>query len=502
MSIRNIWVPGLLYVAGCGTTNASVGDMPRAGSMPSVGAGGTSSGGGLSSGGDLSSSSGGGPDLIITSGGGDAPASSAPTMIAGCPDCQWATCASGTATTVSGTVHTPAQNNPDPLYNAVVYVPSTAVDAFPSGVSCEQCGKASGNPVAAALSGTDGKFTLSGLPAGHNVPLVVQLGRWRRQVLIPEVKACVDNPVPADLTRFPRNKSEGDIPAMAVVTTYQDVEECVLRKIGIDDSEFTLPTGQGRVHLYQGNGATDGSGTPEGSALWSDLPTLKNYDLVLLPSSSTPDDDGTESDLAADALAHTAVGQYANAGGRVFTTDESDTWLSGDGSPFTGIAQWDDAPNMGIPGFDYRVPLDATIDTSFPKGKALADWLGNLGATTQPGQLLLSQDDDWYFRALAINAPTQRWLYSTTPPSLQSFTFNTPLDVSADKQCGRVFYSLFHVAQEAGIGTSTAPKFPAECNDKPLTPQERVLEFSLFDLASCVQIDTMTPIPPPTIIPK
>jgi len=389
-------------------------------------------------------------------------------------------------------VHTPAQNNPDPLYNAVVYVPSTAVDAFPSGVSCDQCGKASGNPVAAALSGTDGKFTLSGLPAGHNVPLVVQLGRWRRQVVIPEVKACVDNPVPADLTRFPRNKSEGDIPAMALVTSTYDIEECILRKIGIDDSEFTLPTGQGRVHMFHGNGATDGTGTPDGSTLWSDLPTLKNYDLVLFPCSSTPDYNERRPDPAADALARTAVAQYANAGGRVFTTDLSYTWLTGDGSPFTGTAQWDADPSKD----QEHDPLDATIDTSFPKGKALADWLGILGATSQPGQLSLSQA---YVRSLAVNAPTQRWISSTTPPSLQSFTFNTPLDVTADKQCGRVFYSSFHVAEDASKSGRT-PAFPAECDALPLTPQERVLEFMLFDLASCVQIDTMTPVPPPIVV--
>ena len=63
-----------------------------------------------------------------------------------------------------------------------------------------------------------------------------------------------------------------------------------------------------------------------------------------------------------------------------------------------------------------------------------------------------------------------------------------------------MLYSSFHIA---GAGSSDpnrepaeATPFPTECDDAPLTAQERLLEFMLFDLASCVQIDTQTPQPP------
>src|SRR5579883_1606145 len=36
--------------------------------------------------------------------------------------CQVVSCASGTHTTVSGTVFAPTMTNPDPLYNAIVYI--------------------------------------------------------------------------------------------------------------------------------------------------------------------------------------------------------------------------------------------------------------------------------------------------------------------------------------------------------------------------------------------
>ncbi|HEX3849659.1 MAG TPA: hypothetical protein VHW01_01760 [Polyangiaceae bacterium] len=444
---------------------------------------------------------GGGGGLNLNPGNNAGDAMTHPTLAA-CPTCQWVDCPAGSPTTVSGIVRTPAKSNADPLYNAVVYIPSSAVEAFSVGVSCDHCGNVSGNPVAATLSGTDGKFVLDGPPVGQNVPLVLQLGRWRRQVVMPEIKACVDNPLPPELTRFPRNKSEGDIPAMGLVSSGYDPEECILRKIGIDDSEFTVPSEAGRIHVFSGLGATLGSGSqsasPDGWSLWGNPDELKRYDLVILPCTSTPEDvyGSGEGGKRASQAARAAVAAYANAGGRVFATDLSYTWITEPSSPFAATASWVPDPSQDEP---YDV-LQATIDTGFPKGKALGDWLVGIGATVQPESIELKET---YRRSLAVNAPTQRWLYSTDPASLQTFTFNTPLDAAADLQCGRVLYSSFHIA---GAG-STAPDgdpaegtpFPMECDDAPLTAQERLLEFMLFDLASCVQIDTQTPLPPEII---
>jgi len=90
------------------------------------------------------------------------------------------------------------------------------------------------------------------------------------------------HPLPAELTRFPRSRIEGDIPAMALVTSHYDPEECILQKIGIDDSEFTLPSQPGRVHLFFGTGTDLGPATPSGGELWSDVTVLDRYDMVLL----------------------------------------------------------------------------------------------------------------------------------------------------------------------------------------------------------------------------
>src|SRR5262249_34855797 len=149
-------------------------------------------------------------------------------------------------------------------------------------VSCDRCGApASGAPLVNAMTGPDGRFTLLNAPSGPNVPLVIQLGRWRRQVVIPNVNACQDNPLPAELTRLPRNHTEGDIPLMAMVTGKVDTLECVLRKIGVDDTEFTTPPpSSGRIQFYQANGAVIGGGVPPLSALADSQATLSRYDLV------------------------------------------------------------------------------------------------------------------------------------------------------------------------------------------------------------------------------
>jgi hypothetical protein len=67
---------------------------------------------------------------------------------------------------------------------------------------------------------------------------------------------CINNVLPAGTVRLPRNKSEGDIPLTAVATGNVDKLQCLLRKIGIEDAEFTNPDGNGRIRFYRSNGSS------------------------------------------------------------------------------------------------------------------------------------------------------------------------------------------------------------------------------------------------------
>jgi hypothetical protein len=128
-----------------------------------------------------------------------------------CPGCSNPTCPSGSRTVISGTVYAP--NGSLPIYDAIVYVPSEPLQPVADGVSCDQCGKLNSATVfTSALSDATGHFVLDA-PAGANVPLVLQVGKWRRSVRIADVRACADNHLTdPDLTRLPKNRTEGDMP--------------------------------------------------------------------------------------------------------------------------------------------------------------------------------------------------------------------------------------------------------------------------------------------------
>jgi len=396
------------------------------------------------------------------------------------------TCPAGTTTTISGTVYAPghapwpagpasAFGAPDPLPNAVVYIPNAPVAAFTTGVSCDKCGAdVSGSPLVTTTSGPDGKFTLSVTPAGTSIPLVIQIGRWRRQVTIPTVTACKDNPLTGDLTRLPRNKSEGDIPLTAISTGNVDAMECVLRKIGVDDSEFTTSAGTGRIRLYRDNGMSAGGGTAAASTLYGSLTELSKHDMVIFSCV------GSQQDKAAAVQKN--VIDYTNAGGRVFATHFSYVWLYND-APFSGTAGWK------INQTNPASPLTATVDTTFPKGLVFSKWLDVVKASTAPlsNQVSLTQGRHDFD---SVVPPSQRWLYYGTAPTPIHYTFNTPVGAAPASQCGRVVFSDFHVANATTSGTT----YPAGCGAAaPLTPQEKVLEFMLFDLASCITPDTPKP---------
>ncbi len=413
-----------------------------------------------------------------------------------------AKCDGGATTTLTGTVFAP--NAIEQLYGAAVYVPNGPLSPFTEGVSCDRCGAlVSGLPLVKAFTGTDGKFTLNNVPAGVSFPLVIQLGRWRITYTIPAMSACTSKDIaqftPSITLRLPRNQTEGDIPKTAIVTGDVDTLECVLRNMGLDDSEFSGSNRNGRVHIYQGNTrVVNGvdhypADAPRGTtlshtALWTDPTTLNKYDLVFLACEGFAANNGL--------AARQALRNYVNIGGRLYATHYQYTWLASE-DPFKSTASWDlDQGHLADPN-----TITASIDTSFPKGDAFSKWLGTVGALASVSPPQISLNVSRHDIDTTVAATSQRWISSAStnsanryPNAIQHYTFNTPTTATPDNQCGRVLFSDFHV-NNADVNGAT---FPDECGGRRnLTAQEKVLEFFFFDLAQCIEPDK-----PPTCTTK
>lgn len=384
---------------------------------------------------------------------------------------QQVSCPTGQTTSISGTIYAP--NGVDPLPNVTVFIPNAPVVPFKPGVECQAPGAApSGSPLVGTSTAADGTFKLVNVPVGTNIPLVIQSGRWRRQFTVATTAACTDT---AFSGRMPKNQAEGDIPLIAIPTGNSDSVECVLRKVGIDDAEFTNPFASGRIHLYAGTrsrGAIIDANTPSQSALMNDPTELAKYDVLMLPCQGS-------SAGQADATNLPNLLQYVNGGGRVYASHYSYIWFNSNGN-LASVAAWP-TNSPGAAGLDT-----ATINTGFSGGKILSDWMQYIGATTTAGQVQVSSVVE---DIRTVNPPTQAWLNFNTNSSVAQFTFNTP--VSSNNQCGRVLFNQYHVESPTPGGGGRS--FPVECNAGPMTNQEKLLEYSLFDLTNTGGQPTLTP---------
>ena len=147
--------------------------------------------------------------------------------------------------------------------------------------------------------------------------------------------------------------------------------------------------------------------------------------------------------------------------------------------PFNGVANW--AVNQG----SYP-DGPATVNPSFSASQTLSTWLQDVGASTTPGQIPLSQIKH---DLNGVIAPTESWLNLNSSGTVMQMVFDTPVG-STGNQCGRVLYNEYHVETPTGNKT-----FPGECaTTATMTAQEKLLEYSLFELTNDGSGATLTPV--------
>ena len=367
-------------------------------------------------------------------------------------------------TSISGKVFAP--NGTLPLYNVTVYAPVSDPPPFPAGVQCGQCATTlPGGAYASTSTDPQGNFKLEGIPAGANVPIIITTGKWRRKLTVPSVAACADTPIADGTFRLPKNKTEGEMPRIAIVTGGCDGLACIFSKLGIDTAEFgSSSASTASVVFYNGSGGS-APGTPAAStSLHANLEEMKKFDVVV---NSCECDEHRENKTSADLLR-----QYADIGGRVLGSHFHYVWSS------ALIPQWQSTATWGSGGSTNGPDI---VDQSHPGGQALAQWLTAVGASTTPGQIALGVKT---YNASGIGANAQRWLHATgtagAQPTTHYMSFQTPVGVPQGEQCGKVVYAGMHVST-GSVGTN----FPASCGGS-FTPDEKAFAFLLFDLTTCV----------------
>jgi hypothetical protein len=326
---------------------------------------------------------------------------------------------------------------------------------------------------------------------------VIQAGKWQRQFS----EAVGASPLTGLQLGMPANHTQGNLPYIAIATGSVDGAECVLRDMGISDSEFsddnqTVNAG-GYIHLYRGSssaGAEINASTPSETGLMNGTSTtaLNAYDMVMFPCQSNANSQAT-------AAGATNLLNFAEAGGRIFATHFSYAWLDpapAYGALFGNVANW----IAEVPASSLNSAV-ATVQENFSDGIILADWLHNAGSTVS-GTTNQIDISNVRVDVGSVNAPTQSWVtlnsnsYGGQPGNpVMQMTFNVPFGAPAASQCGRVMYNDYHVINVSDSGVTYPKECPSYSSSAPnnfsptytMSAQEEMLEYALFDLSAFVQ---------------
>jgi len=147
--------------------------------------------------------------------------------------------------------------------------------------------------------------------------------------------------------------------------------------------------------------------------------------------------------------------------------------------PSDGSPEPMNAATLGTGGIE----VEATV-----KDQDMIDWLNAVEAVT--GDEIISASNTVHITHFLVS-----WVQQYMVPAMDNVTVwlegnadgMRPLTTTFDyQQCGRVLYSSYHTEGRDFLGTGS---FPSYCASGPLTPQERVLEYLIFHIADCIDIE-------------
>jgi hypothetical protein len=379
----------------------------------------------------------------------------------------------GRESTISGTVLAP--NGVDPVPGATVFVPSKVPELFVPEVQCEVCGQLG---MAANFWQTttayDGTFSLTVCPG--DVDLILQNGRFRRflQIDLPEKQAVE---LTAAQSRLPRRQAEfhalDAIPRIAVATGNYDKMECVLHKLGLES---------GAIDLYEA--ATGIQKSPDPLISFGELvrnpEKMKTYNIIFINCTNNEHEQALR-----DAVVRDNLHAYVKAGGRLYVTDWSYDWIeqvpafspSIDFEP--GVSDDQPEPFNGAALGDYGLQVEGQI-----KDSQMANWLGLFPGAISNNRSTIEHFLGSWVMMHKLDAEAKLWVEGKVSSAMSNIDDVRPLTVTFNfESCGKILFSSYHT--EGREDEVWSASFPEYCGSTS-SPQDRILEYLIFDIASCV----------------
>jgi hypothetical protein len=356
-----------------------------------------------------------------------------------------------------------APNGVTPVSGALVYVTSSDAVPIPDEAYCYECDDMTGKKW--TLSGADGTWSIPDAAAGAR-NLVTRKGFFQRQRQI-EIAADAETEIPSELTTLPsEDGAEGldAIPRYAVLLNDWDKQHNLLAKLGLGElgAGGDLVFGTEKFEIY--NDDVSQGGYAWSSELFSSQETLNQYHMLFFPCTSAANG-------VSFVNSHAAMLQaYVGGGGKLYASCCTALWNV---APFPGYIDYygDDAPDQ----FDIgRVTGSAYSTTGETLDADMAAWLevvtlGNPSLVPfDNGYVkidgLIDVDDGHGLEDDGFWVKPKAWIVDNGAYA------GSPLIVTYNWDCGKVFYSVYETSHDSGAS---------------ITPQEYVLLYVILEVGVC-----------------
>jgi hypothetical protein len=369
-----------------------------------------------------------------------------------------------------------APNGTDPVPRAFAYVPRS-LTPIPSGVACDTCAVLEDPSWVSVETGIDGRFTLdlAQVPLDEPVTLAIRKGRFRKVTeIVPE---CGTVGAAVAATTLPGASAAGDLPRLAVASGNADHLDALLVELGITEFDCF----EGRTTSTQNCPAAQATGERIVTLL-EDATRLSQYSILFL--SCAPNIWSSYSSAQRAAIVAN-LGAWVAQGGRMFVTDHSydyiaQTWpeaVAWHGPERAAPSPWEVGTLAGKGANVGLAPAAGSTYTGTIDDAAIADWLAlpEIGVTSAPTIALTGWLAPWTVQRSLPAGTTQLvhgtvdWDYAGSGRTTEELPLTSQFLVN---DCGRVIYSSYHTTSGAS-----------------LTAQERILEYLVLDVASCLIVE-------------